>query len=158
MRRNDYVSIILMHPYYSKKFNNSTEFILFPSSFGVCLDRNKKWLFYEIDERERVDKKYFDSESEAFRCAFEKYDLKMPTEKIAKPANGKRPRLEIWTPNGNVTVGERFIAARRQGVRYACTWKCKSRTALPVSLKRKKKRSVLKKYKLKKRNPFDTIG
>ena len=148
MRRNDYVSIILMHPYYSKKFNNSTEFILFPSSFGVCLDRNKKWLFYEIDERERVDEKVFSSEREAFEFAFRKYGLKIPAKQ--RPIKSNVPEFKILAPNGHTIIGGRFVAATRVYARTARAHGCKKQAV--ASLKIKRKSSSAKKYSLKRKN------
>ena len=87
MLRDEYIKVILRHPYYSKKFNNSTKFIPFPSSFGICIGTNKKWMFYEIDEREKISKKFFNSEYEAFKFAFKKYSLKEPSKIYLQPKN-----------------------------------------------------------------------
>ena len=75
MRRDDYIEILRQHPYYSKKFNNSKELIKFPSSFGICYDQNKMWVFYEVDERQEVTKNFFNNEADAFEFAFKKYGL-----------------------------------------------------------------------------------
>lgn len=81
MQRDKFVKVILEHPYYSKKFNNTEEFVRFPSSFGICSQKNK-WVFYEVDEREKISKIVFNTEEEAYRCAFKKYGLEPKRGKI----------------------------------------------------------------------------
>ena len=152
MQRNEYINIILDHPYYSKKFNYCTEFVPFPSSFGVYLDKNQKWVFYEVDERERVDERVFNSESEAFDFAFGKYGLKIP----AKEHSIKRdiPRARIIAPDGFTIIGGRNVAATRMYARTTHAHAFKKRTL--ASIKRKKKGRSVKKYSLKRKNSIDT--
>lgn len=149
MRRDKFIEIIRKHPHYARKFNNSTKFVPFPSSFGICWD-SKMWAFYEVDERQIVSKMHFNTEEEAFFYALNKYGIKK-TKTIETPdllRNGINAIIK--THDGSTIIG-RGLVYPKAALRTVHARKCRSQAL--ISRKCKKKRGTVKRFNLKPKNP-----
>lgn len=149
MRRDEFIEIIRKNPHYARKFNNSTKFVPFPSSFGICWD-SKMWAFYEVDERQKVSKMHFNTEKEAFIYALNKYGFEQ-TEAIETPdllRNGTNSKIKTY--DGSTIIG-RGLVYPKATMRTAYAQKCRSQAL--ISRKRKKKRGAVKRFNLKPKNP-----
>ena len=149
MRRDEFIEIIRKHPHYARKFNNSTKFVPFPSSFGICWD-SKMWAFYEVDERQIVSKMHFNTEGDAFFYALNKYGLEQTEAIETHGLSRNETNVKIKVSAGSTIIG-RGLVYPKVAARTAHARKCRSQAL--ISRKCKKKRGTIKRFNPKPKNP-----